>query len=99
MDPFQLEWTPTTVEQYSSEFKAAIHVFSHDLGSPEAVDRTIRFALGRARYFQRHLPRGTTQGAWLDDRGQPVDDSVRARLRQALAPCYVSVVFLSEKRK
>ena len=99
MDPLQLDWTQATIEEYSGQHKAAVHVFNHDLSTPEAIDRTLRFVLGRARWFKRQLPTGSSQGAWLDDRGQHLPDSAKKRIREALSSDFVSVVFMSEKAK
>lgn len=99
MDPLQLDWAQATIEQYSDQHKAAVHVFNHDLSTNEAIDRTLRFAIGRARWFKRKLPPGSSQGAWLDDRGQRVSDAAKKRIREALSAYFVSVVFMSEKTK
>ncbi len=89
MDPFQLEWTKATIEHYSSELKAAVHVFNHDLATPEAMERTLRFAAGRARWFRHQLPQGTSQAAWLDDRGQDIDPVFRRHLQQPIGRDFV----------
>jgi hypothetical protein len=99
MDPFRLAWTQATIEQYSDQLKAGVHVFGHDLSTPEAIGRTLRFAIGRAQWFKQQLPPGTSQGAWLDDRGQSLSDISKKRIREALSTHFVSVIFMSEKVK
>ena len=99
MDPLELEWTQATIEQYSSALKTAVHVFSHDLRSPDAIERTLRFAAGRLRWFRSQLPEGTSQVIWLDDRGQALDSVLRKHLRDAMAQLCSSVVFMSESVK
>jgi hypothetical protein len=99
VDPLRLAWTSATVELYSDEHHMAIHVFNHDLSTLDAVHRTLRFVIARIRWFKLQLPAGTIQGARFDDRGQTLSDFAKRRLREALSPYEVSVVFMSEKGK
>ena len=94
-DPFDLPWTRATIDLYKASVNTGAHVMNHELSTSEGVDRTLRFAKARLRWFRRHLPAGAAQVVWLDDRGQDLAAGNRDRLRTALDG---AVGFLSEKK-
>lgn len=96
-DPLAMEWGPATIELFSSERGLAVHVFNHDLTSEESVRRSVRFAIGRVRWFKRQLPEDTMQAVRFDDRGQVLASAVRESIKSALAPYVVGVTFASER--
>jgi hypothetical protein len=96
-DPLAMEWGPATVELYSPERGLAVHVFNHDLTSEESVRKSIRFAIGRVRWFRLQLPEGARHADRFDDGGQELASTVRESIKSALAPYVVGVTFASER--
>lgn len=95
-DPLDLAWGTATVEAVNDERGIAVHVFNHSLETPFAIRQNLRFAAGRALWFQRQLPKGLRQVMLFDDRGQAVDPSVKSGLIESLGRHGVKVVFASE---
>jgi hypothetical protein len=99
VDPLELEWGPATIESTNETLRIAVHVFNHDLGTPECVRKNVRFARGRIAWFAKHLPERIGQVVAFDDRGQDVSPSVRDELKRLLASSGARVVFFSEGLK
>lgn len=97
VDPLSMGWGPATVELFSSERGLAVHVFNHDLTSEEAVRKSVRFAIGRVRWFRNQLPEGTRHAVRFDDRGQVLASTARESIKSALSPYVVGVTFASER--
>jgi hypothetical protein len=99
MDPLAMDWSAATADLYNQEANTVVHVFNHDLTSPGSVERNLRFAIARIRWFKRHIPAGCTQGVMFDDRGQRLLPDVLTAIRDALAPHVVRTHFMSEKMR
>ena len=97
MDPLSLDWGGASAEFQNEEKKTAVHIFRHDLTTPEGVERAIRFAKARVAYASKKMPEGTTQEIWYDDRGQSIPAELRKKVRNAVAPCVSSLVMMSEE--
>ena len=70
-------------------------MINHELVTVENVARTIRFPVGRVRWFSHHLSDDFQQRIVIDDRGQPVSRKSRSALRASLETLTV-VTFISE---
>ena len=97
MDPMSLEWGNASSEFFNEEKKTAVHVFKHDLTTPERLDRALRFARARLEYLKKKLPDGSIQEIWYDDRGQQIPDDLRKKLRSELTPLVGGLVVMSEE--
>jgi len=96
VDPQALRWGAATPDFYNDKQKHAIHVINHLL-EPDNVTRTVRFVRARARHFERNLPRGTQQSAFIEDRGQDVSPELRERFERELVG--IGVQYMSELRR
>lgn len=97
MDPLSLDWGEASAEFHNEEKKTAVHIFKHDLSTPEAADRAIRFAKARVAYAAKRMEEGTTQEVWYDDREQSIPAELRKKVRDAVAPCVAALVMMSEE--
>jgi hypothetical protein len=98
MDPLAMDWSTATADLYNQEANTIMHVFNHDLSSPASIERNLRFAIARVKWFKRHILPGCSQGIMFDDRGQNISKDVLMTIRTTLAPHVVRVHYLSEKR-
>ncbi|GEM_PF-2837107 len=98
MEAFELDWGTITPEFYNREKNAAVHIFNHNLSGEENINRAIKFALGRIKWYSKYLPPGCSNEVVFDDRGQDIDDSVRKQLANSLTPLALYVRFMSEGR-
>jgi hypothetical protein len=95
MDPLSLDWGAATAEFQNDEAKSAVHIFNHDLSTPERVDRTIRFAQARLAWCALRLP-GFAQEVWYDEREQKVEAPSREKIKARLAGKAAGLLFMSE---
>jgi hypothetical protein len=93
-DPFAYDWGPITPDGIKDN--VAIHIVTHELGTRDGIERTIRFVSARVSQFERHLPRGMKQGVIVDDRGQELPLQARERLRNGLPSRLAFVKFFTE---
>jgi len=95
MDPLSLDWGAATAEFQNEEAKSAVHIFAHDLTSPERVERAIRFAQARLAWCGRKMP-GFSQEVWYDEREQKVAAEARQRIKAGLGAQAAGLMFMSE---
>lgn len=95
--PTSLDWGPATIEFINDDRKLGIHVFNHEIETPEGLRKTQRFATARVAWFRQQLPNEYRQMIALDDRGQEVSDDAKRQLREALAAYGADVAFFSEE--
>lgn len=98
MDAFKLDWGTITPEFYNREKNSAVHIFNHNLSGVENINRVIKFALGRIKWYSNNLPPGCSHEVVFDDRGQDIDNNVRKQLADSLRPLALYVRFMSERR-
>ena len=95
MDPLSLDWGAATAEFQNDDAKSAVHIFQHDLTTPERVERTIRFAQARLACCAIKLP-GFTQEVWYDEREQKVEAPSKEKIKAQLAGKAAGLMFMSE---
>ena len=95
MDPLSLDWGGATSEFQDDEKKSAVHMFQHDLTSPERVERAIRFAQARLSYCAIKLP-GYAQEVWYDEREQKVAPESKQKIKAELGAKAAGLMFMSE---
>ena len=95
MDPLSLDWGAATAEFQNDEAKSAVHIFQHDLTTPERVERTIRFAQARVAFCAVKMP-GFTQEVWYDEREQKPDAGTKDKIKAGLAGKAAGLMFMSE---
>jgi hypothetical protein len=95
MDPLSLDWGAATAEFQNDEAKSAVHIFNHDLTTPERVERTIRFAEARLAWCATKMP-GFTQEVWYDEREQKVEAPSKEKIKAQLAGKATGLMFMSE---
>ena len=94
MDPLSLDWGGATSEFQDDEKKSAVHMFQHDLTTPERVDRAIKFAQARLAYCALKMP-GFSQEVWYDERGQKVAQESKQKIKAEVGP-KAGLMFMSE---
>jgi len=95
MDPLSLDWGAATAEFQNDDAKSAVHIFNHDLTTPERVERTIRFAQARLACCAIKMP-GFTQEVWYDEREQKVEAPSKEKIKAQLAGKAAGLMFMSE---
>ncbi len=95
MDPLSLDWGAATAEFQNEEGKSAVHIFNHDLTTPDRVARSIRFAQARLAWCGRKMA-GYTQEVWYDEREQKVMPEGREKIRAGLEGKAAGIMFMSE---
>jgi hypothetical protein len=83
-----LAWGQITPEAANLERNEFVYVYNHDLASPEKVDRTIRFIVGRLNYYDKHLPKDPIHIIKIDVRGQQISDITCNNIEQELKTRY-----------
>jgi hypothetical protein len=94
LDPFAHDWGHITPDWIKDN--VAIHIVTHEVGTPNGIDRTVRFVSARIALFERHLPSGMKQGVIIDDRGQELPPHAREHLRNGLPHRLAFVKFFTE---
>src|SRR5262245_6556456 len=95
MDPLSLDWGGATSEFQDDEKKSAVHMFQHDLTTPERVDRAIKFAQARLVYCAQKMP-GYAQEVWYDEREQKVAPESKQKMKTELGAKAAGLMFMSE---
>lgn len=84
----KLDWGTVTPESTNLDKNVFTYVFNHRLSSPEEVDRTVRFIVGRLLFYEKHLPANPKHSVKIDARGQNVDQSIKALIAQRIRELY-----------
>jgi hypothetical protein len=95
MDPLSLDWGAATAEFQNDDQKSAVHMFSHDLTTPERVGRAIRFAQARLACCAIKMP-GFSQEVWYDEREQKVTPESKQKIKTDLGSAAAGLMFMSE---
>ena len=95
MDPLSLDWGAATAEFQNDDAKSAVHIFKHDLATPEGVGRAIRFAQARLAWCAVKMP-GFAQEIWYDEREQKVAPESKQKIKADLGPKAAGLMFMSE---
>ncbi|WP_207429369.1 hypothetical protein [Pedobacter sp. SYSU D00535] len=80
----KLDWGIVTPEGTRLERNEFIYVYNHDLSSAEKLNRTLRFILGRLRYYDTQLPPNPKHLVKIDLRGQSVPKNTTDLLKMEL---------------
>lgn len=92
-----MDWGILTADFINDKTNTVLHVCNHDLSTDDSLDRTIRFAKGRIRWFDTFCNQAFNHVVVIDDFGQSVSLEEKNRIRSALSGCGASVVFDSER--
>lgn len=95
MDPLSLDWGTATAEFQNDDAKSAVHIFQHDLTTPERVERAIRFAQARLAWCATKMP-GFTQEVWYDEREQKVAPESKQKIKADVGSKAAGLMFMSE---
>lgn len=71
-----LDWGQVTPEAANIDKNEFVYVYNHDLSSPDKIDRTIRFIIGRLNYYDTQLPHDSKHIIKIDARGQQISESI-----------------------
>ena len=94
MDPLSLDWGPATAEFENAEAKSAVHMFMHDVSTPDRAARALRYARARVAWCAKKMAAGTALEVWVDDREKPAPAAVQATFKDGLAIA-TAVMFMS----
>ena len=83
-----LDWGKITPESTNLVTNVFTYIFNHDLSSPENIERTIRFIVGRLNYYDNHLPKDPTHSIKIDARGQQISDMDYDLIRKGIQSIY-----------
>ena len=76
-----------------------VHIFNHNLGTDDSIKRTIRFIIGRIRWFEIGLRQKLNHKVVIDDFGQDINQDVKNQIRTALSSYASIIIFDSEREK
>ena len=95
MDPLTLDWGGATAEFQNDEARSAVHMFAHDLTTPERAERALRFAQARVAWCGKKMA-GFAQEVWFDEREQKVAPGARETIKAGLKDRAAGLMFMSE---
>jgi hypothetical protein len=81
---YDLDWGVVTPEASNINENEYTYVFNHKLSTPAEVDRTIRFVVGRLRFYDKHLPNNPRHLVKIDARGQEIDQNTAELIAQTI---------------
>jgi hypothetical protein len=81
---FGLDWGRVTPSAFSAPKNQAILVHNQEVMTEKGKSDFVAYMAGIAAHYQRHLPAGATQIHHLDIRGQAIDASAQASLRNRI---------------
>ncbi|WP_412465485.1 hypothetical protein [Pedobacter sp. KLB.chiD] len=90
----KINWGKATPEGANVKDNEFFYVYNHDLTSIEKIDRTIRFVLGRLKYYDQHLPANPKHIIKFDLRGQNISDETCHYIKCAIYEAYNRYEFL-----
>ena len=74
----RMEWGAATPEFSNEQLGALVHVFNHDLQTASNVERALRFAAGRIKWYTVYLRNAFPHHRIIfDDEGQTVGANTR----------------------
>ena len=83
-----LDWGQVTPESANIDKNEFVYVYNHDLSSPDKVDRTIRFIIGRLKYYDTHLPNNPKHIIKIDARGQQINNLICDQIKNGILTQY-----------
>lgn len=93
----RMEWGAATPEFSNEQIGDLVHVFNHDLQTASNVERALRFAAGRIKWYTVYLRNAFPHHRIIfDDEGQTVGANTREYIRQKLKPYADTIIFTSE---
>lgn len=84
MEKQNLDWGRGTPEGYDEVNREALHILNVNFIGEVNRDRVVNFVCARVLYFDRHLPKGSSQRVRFDLRGQLVSNKSLEHARQTL---------------
>jgi hypothetical protein len=85
-----LDWGHVTPESANMENNEFTYVYNHDISSPEKINRTIRFIVGRLAYYDKHLPANPKHLVKIDVRGQDISEATEEKIKTEIHSRYTS---------
>ena len=95
---YDLNWGTVTPEFYNKDTKTVVHVFNDCLIGDENINRSVKFAVGRIKWFSNYLSPEYRHEVIFDDRGQGIDDMTRNTIANNLSKYAAKVSFMSKRR-
>lgn len=95
---FELDWGTITPEFYNGQKNSVVHIFNHSLLGDDNINRSIKFAIGRIKWYSTYLPKGCSHEVVFDDRGQNINDGVRKQITESIGRFALYVRFMSKGR-
>ncbi|TWI77977.1 hypothetical protein IQ13_4220 [Lacibacter cauensis] len=90
-----LNWGQVTPEAANIDRNEFVYIYNHDLSSPEKIDRTIRFIVGRLNYYDTQLPKDPIHLIKIDARGQQLSNQICDYIKNTLLNKYLRPDFLT----
>ncbi|HEY5772291.1 MAG TPA: hypothetical protein VIS75_06660 [Chitinophagaceae bacterium] len=90
-----LDWGQVTPEAANIAKNEFVYVYNHDLSSPDKIDRTIRFIVGRLNYYDTQLPKNPIHLIKIDARGQQINDLTCDYIKKTLLNKYIRPDFIT----
>ncbi|WPV67967.1 hypothetical protein [Chitinophaga sp. LS1] len=85
---YNLEWGEVTPEATNIITNECLYIYNHTLKTEVDVDRTIRFVVGRLRFYDVQLPRSAKHRVKIDARGQEIPPSTVNLLKDRISQLY-----------
>ena len=93
-----MDWGAVTPEFSNEQTRSLVHVFNHELQDGASVERSLRFAAGRIRWYNAYLRNAFGHHEVVfDDSGQDIGADTRRYIRQKLKPYAKKITLMSER--
>lgn len=92
---YNLDWGAVTPEATNIITNEFLYIYNHTLRTGADIDRTIRFVVGRLRFYDVHLPPSATHRVKIDARGQEIPESTVNLLKNRISQLYDNPRLLS----
>lgn len=92
------DWGSVTPELYNPQTNDVIYVFNHNIKRELIIKKSIKFAIGRLKWYKYHLPKVSSQKIVYDDRGKDISTDVKKEIRDKFKNIADEIMFMSEMR-
>lgn len=85
---YNLDWGGVTPEATNIITNECLYIYNHTLKTAVDVDRTIRFVVGRLRFYDVQLPPSARHRVKIDARGQGITEETVNLLKTSISRLY-----------